>query len=272
MLIKVLHILDMAGVSSILTHYYNKIGNGHADLIYHQKKNISLEISEFYEGKAFSKFKFLLITGLKNSIKYDIIHIHGAEILIPLFKITGKKIILHYHGSDINDEKRSNSIKRIICRSMADLIIYNGKEMKDKIKTIKNIRKEYLPNPVDIEHFHSTIKNKIGSVSFVSNNLDKEKTIESIQSISNTKIIDLDLQHIPYKNMPEFLSKFEMYIDVKIMPWGYILPDLSTTALQALACDCKVYHNGQILKEFPEEHKPKNIIKKLNFFYKELLQ
>ena len=270
-MIKVLHVLDIAGVSSILTHYYNKVGKGKADLIYHQKNNISSEISKFYEGKSFSQFRFLLMAGLKKSMKCDIIHIHGAEILIPLFKITGKKIVLHYHGSDINEEKRSNSIKRIICRSMADLIIYNGKKMEVKIKTIKKIRKKYLPNPVDIEHFHPIMQKKIGSVSFVSTNLDKEKTIASIQSISDAEIIDLNLQHIPYENMPEFLSKFETYIDVKIMSWGDILPDLSTTALQALACGCNVYHSGQILKEFPEEHRPDKIIEKLDLFYKEIL-
>lgn len=270
-MVKVLHVLDIAGVPSILTYYYNKMGKGKADIIYHQKNNMSLEISKFYKGKSFSRFKFLLMAGLKNSMKYDIIHIHGAEILIPLFKITGKKVVLHYHGSDINDEKRSNSIKRIICRSMADLIIYNGKKMEEKIKTIKKIKKEYLPNPVDIEHFHPIMNGKIGAVSFVSSNLDKEKTIAYIQSILDATIIDLDLQHIPYVNMPEFLSKFETYIDVKIMPWGYILPDLSTTALQALACGCNVYHAGQILKEFPEEHNPNKIIEKLDFLYKEIL-
>lgn len=262
----------MAGIASILTHHYNKMGKGKASLIYHQKNKMSSEISEFYGGKSFSKFRFLLITGLKQSRKYDIIHIHGAEILIPIFKITGKKIILHYHGSDINDEKRSNSIKRIICRSMANLIIYNGLKMNNKIKTIKNVRKEYLPNPIDTEHFHSSIMKKNDSVSFVSSNLDKEKTVIAIKSVSDAKIIDLDIQHIPYDNMPEFLSKFETYIDIKIMPWGYILPDLSTTALQALACGCKVYHNKRILKEFPEEHKPENIIEKLDLFYKEILK
>ena len=75
----------------------------------------------------------VLIDCLDRPSKFDIIHIHGAETLIPLFKLLGKKIVLHYHGSDINEKSRSKSYKRIFCRSMADLIIFNGKKMEENI-------------------------------------------------------------------------------------------------------------------------------------------
>jgi len=270
-MIKVLHILDIAGVPSILSHFYNKYGNGSSDIIYHQKNNFSQNISKFYGGKSFSKFRELIKYGFLNSRNYDIIHIHGAEIIVPLFKITGKKIVLHYHGSDINEKNRSLSKKRIFCRSFADLIIYNGNNMEKNIITFRKIPKKFLPNPVDTEHFHPIENKRRGNLSFVSNNLDKKKTVEAIQNFGSTDIIDLDNLQTMYSFMPNMLSKYETYVDIKIMPWDYTLPDLSTTALQALSCGCKVYHNKKMIHSFPSEHNPVNVIKQLNSFYREIL-
>ena len=72
--------------------------------------------------------------------------------------------------------------------------------------------------------------------------------------------------------MPIFLSKYEMYIDIRIMTWGQTLEELSTTALQALSCGCKVYHNDKVIEKFPAEHSPQNVLSKLNSFYEEILK
>lgn len=269
----VLHILDVAGVSSILSYFYNKLERGKSDLIYHEKNSFSSSISRFYHGKSFRKYKMLLLKGFFKSFHYQIIHIHRAEVLVPLFKISGKKIILHYHGSDINEKNRSRNKMRIFCRSMADLIIYNGKKMEPYIITNKPVKKLFLPNPVDIEHFClKDNKKRNGKLIFVSSNLDKDKTIEVASNLGQVDVIDLDKQQIPYSNMPEFLSKYELYIDIKIMPWGYTLPDMSTTALQALACGCKVYHDGKIIERLPEEFLPVNVINRLDQYYQDILK
>lgn len=268
--IDILHVLDIAGIPSIISRYYNKLNKGKSDLIYHEKNSFSSSISRFYDGIPYGRFRKLLLSGFVKSFQYDIIHIHGAETLIPLFKITGKKIILHYHGSDINEKNRSLSKRRIMLRSMADMIIFNGKNMETNIVTCREIRKEYLANPVDTRLFSAT-NTKHGKVSFVSSNLNKEKTIEAIKKFGETTIIDLDVQQIPYAQMPTFLSKFEMYVDIKIMPSGKKLDDLSTTALQALSCGCKVYHNDTIIESLPQAHKPEYAIEKLYSYYDELL-
>ena len=269
---KVLHVLDIAGVPSILAHYYNKMSKGKSDLIYHEKNSISSSVSRFYDGIPFTRFRDLLLTGFFKSFQYDIIHIHGAEILVPLFKLTGKKIILHYHGSDINEKKRSMNKKRMVCRSMADMILFNGKNMEPNIITSKQVRKEYFANPVDTEHFSPNFEKRAGKLSFISGNLDKEKMISTLKGVGDVTIVDLDVQQIPYPLMPKFLSNYEMYIDIKIMPWGKTLDDLSTTALQALACGCKVYHNNKVIETLPPEHKPENVIEKLDSFYNDLLK
>ena len=270
-MINVLHVLDIAGVPSILSHFHTKYGYGNSDIVFHKKNNFSYNISTFYGGKLFKKFRDLIIYVLLKSKNYDVIHIHGAETLVPIFKITGKKIVLHYHGSDINQKERSLNKKRIFCRSLADLIIYNGKNMEKNIITFRNVPKKFLPNPIDTEHFHPRKNTRSHNLSFISDNLDKEETVKSIETFGKTEIIDLDKQQILYSCMPDFLSKFETYVDIKIMPWGYTLPDLSTTALQALSCGCNVYHNGIFLKIFPNEHNPTHTLKQLNSFYREFL-
>lgn len=269
---KILHVLDIAGVPSILSYYYNKLNKGKSDLIYHEKNSFSSTISRFYGGKSFQKYRSLLLKGFFKSFQYDIIHIHGAETLIPVFKLTGKKIVLHYHGSDIRDPNRSKNKIRIKLRSMADLIVYNAKNMEPKIITSSNVRKEFLPNPIDTSHFINKNNHKSGKLSITSGNHDKIKTINAIKNIGETTIVDLDVQNIPYPMMPVFLSKYEMYIDIRIMPWGQTLEELSTTALQALACGCKVYHSGKIFEKLPEEFFPNNVINRLDQYYQNLLK
>lgn len=266
----VLHVLDIAGVPSIFAFYYNKLIDK-AVINYHSKNSFSKTISEFYPGKKHKKFRDLIIGSFFQSLKFDIIHIHSAEVLVPLFKMTGKKVVLHYHGSDINELSRAKSKWRIFCRSMSDLIIFNGIEMEKQIITIRNIPKKYLPNPIDTNLFHPKNQKQNGRVSIVSSNLDKEKTIDSIQKLGKTEIIDLDHVQIPYRFMPNVLSKYEIYVDIKIMPWGQELVDLSTTALQALACGLKVIHYGKEIENLPEEHKPENVINRLDQIYKEIL-
>jgi len=268
---KVLHVLDIAGVPSILSHFYNKLGNGQSTLIYREKNSVSSSISRFYDGMSFKKYRNLLKWGFLNSPKFDIIHIHGAETLIPLFKLSRKKIVLHYHGSDINEKSRSRSKKRIFCRSMADLIIFNGKEMEENIITNKKVRKEYLPNLIDTDLFSKNIQNKLNALSFISSNLNKDKTSQAISKFGKTTILDLDFQQTPYSLVPQLLGRYETYVDIKIMPWGVTLKDLSTTALQALACGCKVFHDEKIIDGFPLEHSPENVIGKLDSFYNEIL-
>ena len=269
-MVSVLHILDMAGVPSILSFYYNKFKDK-SELNYHLKNSFSRSISEFYQGRKYKKFRKLLVSSFFQSFNFDVIHIHGAEILVPIFKITGKRIVLHYHGSDINEREKSQKKWRVICRSMADLIIFNGIEMEKQIITIRNVPKKYLSNPVDTNHFCSKNQKKSGRVSIVSSNLDKEKTIEAIQKLGQTDIIDLDKIQIPYRFMPDILSKYEVYVDIKIMPWGQELVDLSTTGLQALACGLKVIHYGEEIEGLPVKHKPEKVIEKLDQFYHEIL-
>jgi hypothetical protein len=59
---------------------------------------------------------------------------------------------------------------------------------------------------------------------------------------------------VPYSEMPEFLSRFEYFID------RFSIPSLSKIALEALAIGSKVLgYDGYIHKSLPVKHVPLSI-------------
>lgn len=269
---RVLHILDMAGQGALLCHFLAKdqrsfnntiIKNECFCLSLYVKKGMKADmLNEYYESIPFRNIKHLLKTILFK--KFQIAHIHSAEILIPFFKLLGKKIILHYHGSDINIPSRKNSIIRKLCRNMADIILYNDQDMTIPTKT----KCVYFPDIIDTELFRNSNQNKAGSLIIVSDNLDINQTLLGIPK--STIIFNSSNDFIPYKKMPEYLSQFETYIDEKVNDKGQRLNALSNTGLQALACGLKVEKGGLTNVNLPPQHHPNIVIPNLIRLYDSL--
>ena len=177
---------------------------------------------------------------------------------------------MHYHGSDIRHPGRAESKKRIFCRSLADTILYNAENMLDRIITNKDVEKKFIPNLIDTKHFSSKQVKNGRSLIITSSNHDKKKVLEKSKEFDDVDVIDLDRNQIPYRHMPNILSKYETYLDIRIMPWGEELSEPSTTALQALSCGCKVYLKGNVINSLPNENKPENYLKKLNQIYESI--
>ena len=272
MKIKVLHIVDIAGIGSILSHFHSKFDKGKSTIFYHKKNNFTLSISSYYGGTSFIKFRNLFFSSIIASRKYDIIHIHGIEHLVPIFKLLGKKVILHYHGSEIRNTQRSLDKKRIFSRSFADLIIYNDENLEEKIITFRNVKKRFLPNPIDTDLFSKKKGEKKGGFTYVSQSLDKIKTKEEVKKIMDVTLFEADKVQFLYKFAPTIFSKYKTYVDIRITSSGEELEPLSTTALQALSCGCEVYQMGKLIKELPDEHKPENVIEKLISYYREIIK
>lgn len=273
--INVLHIIDMAGGSSIQSHFYKKLGFGESWVLYHNKPH---PVIDYYnEVERFPRFRNVILEGLKRSRKseVDIILIHGGEILVPIFKLfSRKKIVLQYHGSDINEIKRSKNLFRIIARSMADAIIYNQKAHEEKIITIKKVPMEYHVNAVDTELFSNKNLEKKGNLAFLSKNLNNKKTNKLLESFNDLTIIDTQKNgRLPYKELPNLLNKYEMFVDLKVTKYNLLVPTLSMLALQSLSCGCKVFTFENEIKEgLPERHKPEIVMKKLFNLFQILLE
>ena len=259
----VLQISGAAGLGSLLNKY-RKAGNS----FYVKKNSLSSRLNEYYGGKSFPNMKKLIINAIFHRKKYQIIHIHGSELLVPIFKLFNKKVVLHYHGSDINIIGRNNNPFRIICRSLAGIILIADPHMKPKTIGEKQIIS--LPNLIDTNSFTNihTLKND-KALCIVSRNLDITK-IKKFNSVINKNITYYDLTEqgiIDIRDMPKFLAQYEYYIDNKITDFGKYLDAFSTVGLQALSLGLTVIHNGQEFNQFPIEHNPAAILTKLEKIY-----
>lgn len=271
--INVLHLFEMAAGPSIQSYFYKKFGYGESWVLSREKSH---PVVDFYGiVEKFPHVRDVIFEGLKRCRHddVDIVLIHGSEFAVPIFKIlTRKKVILQYHGSDINLPSRSKNIFRILFRSMADAIVYNQKEHLEKIITVRSVRKEYHPNAVDIDHFSSLNNERKGSLALISDNLNREKTLEGLKEFSDLTIIDKQEKVFSYEEMPNLLNQYQTFVDYKVTDYGMLLKALSRSALEALACGCKVYHDGKYIEKLPTEHQPQVVIKKLySLFYNVLI-
>jgi hypothetical protein len=86
--------------------------------------------------------------------------------------------------------------------------------------------------------------------------------------------IDLDIEvfdrtrtPITYENIPAFLKRYKVYVDIRFVN-GKILENLSSTGLQSLACGLKVLdYRLRYLDDFPLEHNAMNIVSSLSTIY-----
>jgi len=268
--IKILHIWNVAGVSNTLSFEQRKL-NVQSDII----SRIDLDLYHFHKihpecfislPRSFLQFyaKTLFLAR-----KYDILHIHWYDWIIPYLRFLYNKkiIIIHYHGSDIRyrfEEKRKrNKYSDFIAVSTSDLIQHIPES-------------SYIPNPVDLNHFtrkKDFIKKTALTFQAYSKFKNTKNLAEKVAKKRDLKltIINREKKKIPYPEMPRFLEKFEFYIDIRQEPTkNEILDTLSLTALQALGLKTKVIFNNKVIEEFPKENNPTRVAKQWIEVYKKL--
>ena len=131
----------------------------------------------------------------------------------------------------------------------------------------------YLPNPIDLEHFSSkTNFTPKRDYALIINN-EATDTIKSLEFCKNNDIKfnihvhDRINEPLMYHNMPDFLRRFSIYIDIRFVD-DILLKSMSMTGLESLACGIKVLdYNLKILEKFPENHVPKKVIETLLSIY-----
>lgn len=294
---RILHIWDQAGVACIFAKY--QCLQGHDSKVITFSSYDKYGIHEFYKDyiievipKDFTKIC------IQEAEKADIIHIHGKiEMVFRLRRRfgTSKKIILEYLGTDIRGLSKPKETSSGL--SLGSLIISSfirklrGQELsKDQIHYYAQMladavlvstpdllalvyKGEYIPIPVDLQHFKS---NELLEEKFKKALTINTEAIDIQQAISYCKEngVNLDIEiydrirsPILYADMPSFLKKYEVYVDIRFVK-ETLLANLSSTALQALACGLSVLDfRLQYLKTFPIEHDPAHIVSKLFSVY-----
>ena len=301
---RILHIWDQAGVACILAKYQSR--QGHLASVLRINGQDKYGINRFYEEFViYSSQEDFIQRSLKEAEAAQLIHIHSRlDVLFPLREKFGrsKKIILHYHGTDIrglvsskknSPEPRSqiNRISNIIPQSKSFL----RKKLWRKSSSYKIHKKAlstadavlvstpdllslaegatYLPNPIDTEHFkpdESPRKDRKRALTIDTEATDVRRTLKYCKSHNmdtEIEVYDRTQKPVMYGKMPNFLKGYEIYVDVRYVN-GQVLENLSKTALESLACGLEVLdHRLEYRRGLPLEYNPSTVLSKLSNFY-----
>ena len=301
---KILHINDVAGVACILAKYQRYIGMD--SKVLSSYKIDKFGILKFYKDYVdlvdLSDFVDYCISEAKEA---DIIHIHSMEeLVVKLHKAFGdsKKIILHYHGTDIRGRKIPNysTIKKIKSRTkfFIDRSRYRLRLIqRGYYKSLPTLRTEsqkladeilvatpdllsllpnakYLPNPIDVEHFSkdnaSNNKSDKTALTIKTESGNIEKALQYLKENNiDLKIDVFDRTKTPlmHKEIHDLLKKYSVYVDIRVVN-DKILESFSKTALESLACGLRVLnYKLEYVDKLPEMHNPVNVINRLQNIY-----
>jgi hypothetical protein len=306
-LLKILHIHDQAGVACILAKYQRM--NDIKSKVLSSNKIDKYGILKFYKD-------YVALVDRANFVEYciseaksaDIIHIHSVEeLVIKIRKALGnsKKIILHYHGTDIRGLKNKNNQNLFTIQNTKNRAKSFAAKVKNRLRLIqmgyyKPLQTEsqklanqilvstpdlllllphakYLPNPVDVEHFskdntnHNKVNNNALTIKTTSGDIQKTLLYCNENNI-NLKIDVLDRTKTPilYEEIPNYLKKYDVYVDIRIVN-DKILENLSKTALESLACGLKVLnYKLEYVYRLPDIHNPINVTNELKNIYNKI--
>lgn len=303
---RILHVEDAAGVAFILAKYQQR--QGHESKVLKHIDPDKYGITNFYRDYCLSvKAEEFAKTCSREAEVSDVIHIHSViGVLFMLRKKFGrsKKLILHYHGTDVrrvfgfkeqglkllSSLRVSNllnsflnlrkTVSRIadfavttkqahfLAQRLADTVLVSTPDLLGLVPNAV-----YLPNPVDTDHFRP--------VSF-STDRQKDALIMATEAIDIRPALDYCRNHnislgievydrtkspIMYSQMPNFLRSYKVYADIRYVNQR-ILENLSKTALESLASGLTVLdYRLKSIQKLPNEHLPMNVVSQLEYLY-----
>jgi glycosyltransferase involved in cell wall biosynthesis len=295
---RILHIWDQAAVACKLAKYQRL--QGHESTVITPSGYYKYGVNNFYSDYIFAiTLENFVDKCIEEAEPADIIHVHSRiDILFKLREKFGrtKKIILQYHGSDIRGFRKpkelapmrtrlsglilkSKGVARRILRKSKQQMNIKAQRLADEVLVstpdlLRLVAKGiYLPIPVDTDHFKPylssknyqkealTINTEVTDIKWALNYCKEHginPNIEVYDRVKNPKM---------YADMPNLLTRYKVYVDIRYVN-EKILENLSTTALEALACGLKVLdYQLKYRQGLPEEHEPINVVSRLSSIY-----
>lgn len=253
---RILHIYDIAGVAYVLAKWQNR--TGHTSDVINQFDPFGYH--DFYAGNMKVQDPEECAQVIESiSPFYDILHVHSVYQILPRIAKAGKPIVMHYHGSDVMREDPF----RKYCEQFAKAFLVSNEYL---LKYQPGAR--WLPNPVDTEHFKPQNSGGGGAFTFDIEYLDRIRLLHDMSD--EFTFVE---RGVSYRNVPAIFSRYGGYIDIKYhKEWG-LLPALSKTGLEALACGLRVLNYKKEWAEgLPEQHRPENVVKTLDGLYTSLIR
>jgi hypothetical protein len=268
---KILHLWNTAGIGSILAKYMDRLYGTQSRVI--MKKSFDkfgfTTVGELIEtdNTLFGKLQFYWKC-LRAINGQNLLHIHAFYRMVPIARTFHPfmPIIYHCHGTEVRN-KWKQRIKQL---KYADAILYHARDLEGEGMP-KNVY--FINCPVDTDYFNSN-----------GNEIREKNTAFTFSYRADDMAIDYANKHglkltlhnyskskpISYLELPSLLRKYEYYLDFKRDVDGSFLHKdyehytVSKTALEALACGCKVVDpRYKIRQGLPDENKPENVVNEL---------
>jgi hypothetical protein len=265
---KVLHIGNTAGVSSVIAKYMDRLVGTTSMVV---ARRISDPVGFTTYGVLWdSGPKLFTLKCLLTARRFDIIHVHYFDRILPYLKLLfpRKPVVMHYHGDDIRNKWK---LKSRYWRK-ANAILFSTLDLQED-ETPKHAM--YLANPVDTEIFHSCANApELGTAFHVFYNADELAERYAQKHDLRLTIHDWRTEgRIPHLRLPEILCSYEYYIDARRGEnLALLRVPLSKTALEALACGLKVITwDGRVVHGLPLDNHPERVAKRVFAIYLSLL-
>lgn len=260
---RIFHIWNTAGVASVIAKFTDREFGTKSDVVTRKAADpmgLTTYGRTVGDGPSLFFLRCLLIGG-----GYDVVHVHSLDRIVPWLKRIrpSRPVVLHYHGTDILNrwEEKKGRWQR------ADYIAYSTPNLAAGSPE----GAVHFPNPVDTDLFHpSATGREAGTALTIRYGMDEEAHEKAAEMSLRLTLVDRG--SVPHREMPPLLSKFEYFIDFR-RPKGYSAPveSLGKTALEALACGCRVVDwSGRIVEGLPEDHRPEVVARKWRDVYAEL--
>jgi hypothetical protein len=134
----------------------------------------------------------------------------------------------------------------------------------------------HIPIPIDTEHFSpkNNSKGKLKDAFTINSevtNIQRALDLCKKNQINlNIEVIDRTKNPILYADIPDFIRGYRTYVDIRYVN-DIVLENLSSTALQSLACGLSVLdYKLQFRRGLPSEHNAENVASQLSKIYSDL--
>jgi hypothetical protein len=240
---KVLVVWDTAGVLTPVAQWMNK--NGHEMRVIMRKAQDQL-------GLTSSSGHAIMVDSPKelyrearrqiHTFKPDVIHVTSTIRGLLVVRLTTSRtpVIFTYNGSEVRGRKSAHAEK-----SLADKVTVSTQDLQQY--------GEWLDRPVHSMFYYRGDRQPNTALAFYNSNYIHD-TRPMVKEWCDSRGVELTLidrtdpaNYIPHSSMPELFSRFEYYLDFK--GHGKEQFALSRSALEAMACGCRIIHDSDLEKE-----------------------
>lgn len=248
---RILHVWNTAGVASVIAKFTDRL-HGSESLAITRTSADRVGLTDYGRVYDDGPARFFL-RAMWMARKVDIVHVHSLDRLVPWLKLlsSSRPVVMYYHGSDIVGKWKAKEPRW----RRANFVAYASANLAEGAPRSAAL----IPDPVDTDLFRDQGNHKRGTALTIRYGADEEAQAMAKEGDLKLTMLDRAEHPVPYRDMPALLNGFDYYIDVKRTPgtFGEPIHALSKTALEALACGCKVMDwAGKVHQGLPAENDP----------------